>query len=320
MTDLFYGGELDSVKPSDANCFEFVAGDTYDSDRARTGIIIFDETGYAESPTFAAQTEVWFHWRSYLAQQASTMSCPVIAVVGGASEMVRLLYTYTTSPLMSVQWNNAGTWTTLATATGINFGVLQTFDLYVNKTTGVIKFYSSGSLAVDTSATLSGFSDITKCRWYGASSTNEQYISELCASTASTIGMAIFTIHPTGNGANTAWTGAYTEVDEIPYSDADGISTTSANDIETFTGPSPSLGNYVVRGVGVDARAKVGATGPTQLQLVTRVNGSNYFSSTKTLGSGYAPVVNVWETNPDTTAVWEAADALALEFGVKAIA
>jgi ketosteroid isomerase-like protein len=327
MTDLVYGGEIGSVVPSDGNVYEETAptqSGTFDSTRARCGIMIYAANSYAESPTFAAQDDIWFHFRRWCEEGPSSHN--VIIASAGVTDYFRILeVTSGANTTTTLQAYVAAVWTTLGSATtAIAAETLQTYDLHIDIANDVCTLYSSGTPVITNSAVvnLAGLGSITKCRWHGCGNPGSRtcMLSEIVISTTTTIGCAVFTQAPTAAGTNTAWTGTYTEVDEIVYSDADSVSTTTNDAIETYTGAALTLGNYVVRGIGVAARGKEGATGPTQIQLAIRTNATNYFSSTQAMDFGYGAHVAVWETSPATAAAWTTANASAAEFGMKAIA
>jgi hypothetical protein len=137
----------------------------------------------------------------------------------------------------------------------------------------------------------------------------------------STIGFVLGTCVPSGAGSTSAWTGAYTDIDEAVTSDADFISSGTANQVSTFAQTAiPTLTGYVVRAVCVSARAKRGSSGPQNIRMALRSAGTNYFSGSDiSLGLGYAPVQTIWATDPATSAAWVNTAISSLEPGVKSI-
>jgi len=124
-----------------------------------------------------------------------------------------------------------------------------------------------------------------------------------------------------GNGAETAWAGDYTNVDETGRNDADIIHSNTDGAVETFTkGALNTLYNtYAVKGVGVMARAMRGTTGPQNIQLVARSGSTNGFSANKALAVKWDQYRELFATNPATAAAWTFSEADAAQVGVKAV-
>jgi hypothetical protein len=104
------------------------------------------------------------------------------------------------------------------------------------------------------------------------------------------------------------------------YSDLDFINSGTANQVSTFAINAPTLTGYVVQAVAVTARANRGSGGPQNLKLVLRSAGTDYLGSTKSLDVGYGAFVEIWETDPATSAAWVNTAISTLQPGVKSIA
>ena len=118
-------------------------------------------------------------------------------------------------------------------------------------------------------------------------------------------GASLTTIPITGNGLTDNWTGPFTNINEIVYNDSTFI----------YSGTAAQISNYLqatvvsdpVAAVVVTARAKTSSGAPQNLQLDINVGATDYFSSSFLQTAGYGASVNVWETNPATSAPWTAA-------------
>lgn len=322
MTDLWLGGEIGSVVPSSASVIEVEAAGYYDPDVSRCAIQVGSHVSYAESDSWTGQSAIWAHWRPWF-ENGLGNSVSVFEMFASGTAQVRLLYTEVDFIInIDLQYNSGGTWTTVG-STGfiLPYGVLLTLDVNLNIATDTLALYSSGTLIASNTGALdlSGLSNITKFRWYG---TNffPQYISQLMAATTSTIGVEIDTRYPNGAGATASWTGAYVDVDEPVYGDADALSSSAADQVSTFTHTGPSLTGKVIRAVGVAMRGKLGASGPTGLKSVLRISGTDYpHATTKTLAVGYGAHVNLSEVSPATAVAFTVAEVAAMEVGLKSI-
>jgi hypothetical protein len=214
---------------------------------------------------------------------------------------------------------------TAGSAFSLDMTSVQTIDLNAvcNTASGSLTLYVAGSSRVASGTIdLSAITALNKARFYGATISTigfASYVSQVIMASEPTVGMRLMTLYPSGNGANTAWTGEYTAVDENAYSDADFIYSSTNGQRETYAMTAVgSLTGYAIRAVCVAARAKRGASGPANLQVTVRTASTDYDSSSLALDLGYTANQNIWETNPNTTLTWTAADAAAIQAGVEA--
>jgi len=327
MTIYWAGGEIGAVIPSTSGPLEVAAAsvDRYDTAFARCYINASGggssnpDNVYLETPAWASQTVLWHHaYNDGLA--ASVVDAVVWELFDGAGTAVIRLKHIASGDLLNLEYLNASAVWTVAGSVS-NFPDAGGYlDLYHSISSGgVLALYAGGTQNIyATGLPLSHITGIVKSRF--RSGWTYCAWSDMIVASISTIGWRLVPLPISGAGATSGWTGAYTTVDEIPYSDADFISSSAANDISTFATTAPSFTGYRVRGVVVTARSKCGAAGPQNLQLALRVAAVNYFSATKAQTTGYGASVNVWETNPATTLAWDSAAMPAIEPGVKSIA
>ncbi len=224
-----------------------------------------------------------------------------------------------------MQYWSGSAWTNIGSAVSVTTnGIRQRYDIYITgggTGSGTAELYISGTLRANGTADFTAVTNLIKFRGYGLNTVAEARSCNLIVADEPTIGMKLMTIYASGAGSDSAWSsGTWASVDEVATSDVDFISSASANQVHTFAGTAISaFTGYTVRAVAVTARAKRDATGPQNLQLVVRVSGTNYFSSTKALTVGYGAIFNVWETSPATSVAWTVAEMSGLQFGVKSI-
>jgi hypothetical protein len=181
--------------------------------------------------------------------------------------------------------------------------------------------------ALDTTNGLQNVQSVGFGAWTGSNAINA--IDDLVVDSASWIGNTRITaIAPTGAGATTGWTpsaGAnYTTVDEKPASDADYISTNTANAIDTYVMGNPTSSVGSIKSVIVQSRNwRTGNGAVGMLKHVVRPVSTDRVGATVN-GGAYIPISatafqTIWETNPDDAAAWEIADVEGMEAGVKAV-
>lgn len=330
MTTLFMGGEMGAFIPSDSSAIEgtgTLSSGSYDSAFARCWVGGYGSASYIESAAFTETADIWIHFEiaQHSPTSSSTLRTVCTMVNGSGTEVFRLQsdnpFGGATATYQLQYWNGAA-WTNLGSSFTATFH-LQVIDIHLvaNSVSGSGTVYFSGTQRSTGSADLSSIAGVAQFRGYGKTVGigAQTGFSQVICSTTSTIGGRLFTVPVTGAGSDSAWTGTYANIDEVTYSDADFINSASANQVSTFAVTAPTLTGYVVQAVAVTARAKKGAAGPANLQLALRSSGTNYFSSSKALDAGYKAFVNIWDTDPATSAAWVNSAVSTLQPGVKSI-
>jgi len=325
MTILFQGGELGAFVPSDGSVNESTLASYGSFDPAFARCFIGTTGGgsacYAESAEFTETAETYTHFEvTGPLGSSSTM----VSFLDASNVVIATMTATASSPYtswtLSMEYRNGGG---VMTAIGTPFIMPKTrapHDIYIFcDAAGGMKHYVSGTLRNSGSADLSHLDGVAKIRLHAG--TFERHWSQVIVADEPTIGMRLFTMYPSGAGATSQFTGSYTAVDEIAYSDSDYIFSDTNGDVSVFAGTLVgALTGYTIRSVGVSARAKCGAGGPQNLRLVIRSGSTNYPNGSDIpLDVGYTANQVVWETDPDTTLDWTSVGASAIQFGVKAI-
>lgn len=316
MTITFMGNEMASFTPSDSTVLESAGtlnGYTpYESGFQRCAVQNTDINSivsYFETAPLGSMTSAWIHFRFMNLGAGGGEQKTIYVKNAGGTEVFKIVeYSNGVSNFWKAYYWDGAAWQ--VGGSDFTFTVGAPNDIDIQLTASTYAIYVAGTLRD------SGVANIATIETVGfiyAKTT----ISGVIIATEPTIGWLLACYAPDGNGANTAWTGDYTLVDEVVYDDADVISSGSVDQVETYTKAGLDFTGYAVRAVGVAARARRGASGPANLQGVLRVSGADYPSSSKLLTTGYTPNVYIWETNPATAAAWSAAAVPALEFGLK---
>jgi hypothetical protein len=329
VTWYFLGNELASFDPSDTNVTEATAGNPpqYDSAFVRGYIACPSETAYAQTPQFSALTTCWTHVHIGVENYSGTSAGHKFMawLNGSGTEVVRLTHTkgLGAAEAITIDYWNGSAWVTADTET-MSMTTIQHLDIKIvcNSASGVLEVYNNGTLRLSAAPDLSTIASIRRMRVYGTSVAGigfDTYFSQVGIRDVSTIGCRFMTRYPSGAGATSSWTGAYTDIDELVNSDADFILSSTNDQISTFAQTGPTITGYTVSAVGVYVRAKRGSSGPANIRPVLRVSGTDYDSgSNQSLTEGYTAVGTIWETNPATTAAWLNTAIDALQPGVRA--
>lgn len=192
---------------------------------------------------------------------------------------------------------------------------------------GIFEVYLNGSLAIDLGTALSGDTKRTTASTidridFGAISPATTTYSGFILADEDTRPMRLLQLLPTGNGADTSWTGDYTAVDETGFSDADLITSSTVGQHETFTYPDISAGfvSHNIETVCLSGRAQASGS-PGTIEGVARVSSTDYTVAPDiAAGASYGPWQAYYDLNPATGNPWTVSEVNAAEFGVRAAA
>ena len=225
-----------------------------------------------------------------------------------------------------VNYWNGSAWTAVSGETfSLDNGILYRLDWHVKiaNAGGVIEFYINGALvttgSIDDTRITDTVTGIDKVRFgIFASSPNLCYWSAMLFADEDTRAMFMAQRLPTGNGANTAWTGAFGDVDEPGITDTDFISSTTAGAKETFTHaalPAAWATGFSVEAVAVSYRVSAGQNSGVVVKDLQRIGGTDYVGTSLGNNAQITPVQKVYNQSPATSADWTMSEA-ASEFGV----
>lgn len=324
------------VVGGEADCFYPVTGQTYNTSTTAGTYVSNASRGAMKVEQAVSELELNFsanvstaYIHMYLHQE----------VVAGAVDDWIQIKQLDGDPAFRIGLNADGTWDfdKYSGAGWVNLGTTSSavvsagaaaIDLYINvhASTGEFRVFKDGTeIGTFTGDTSIDNSTFGRIHFKGQTGTaNELHVSQVIASSESTIGWVLVTLSPDGNGANTSWTGSYTDIDEFALNTADYIEAIATNLVETSTlsNINAAYSTYNVKAVGVAMRASNDSGSViSDLQACVRVSSLNYFSPNLGLpkdGSDYS-LQYIWETNPNTSAAWSQAAVNALEAGVKSV-
>lgn len=329
MAVLFAGTELEAFVRSDTSTIEMNNG--YDSAYVRSGIRIGYATSggdaltkYMDTASFAATSNFWIHFECYATSDNWGSGRKILECYNASGTALFRVVGNAASSLRGEYWDGSA-WTVVGTAGSVPANARNTYDIQVKGgSSGTFKCYvnTGASPAASGDASMTLVADITKIRFWNSVSEGAYacYLSQVIVADEPTLFYKLMSRPPAADGANTAWLGGYGDVSEYTVDDNAYISSSTADEVETFTHSSMSLSG-TVKAVVATARATYVSGGPTKMQACIRKSGTNYFGSTITLSTGFEPYVAVFNTDPATSTTWTLTDAAATstEFGFKSI-
>lgn len=274
------------------------------------------------SPVFGSLTEFWGHFEQRCGNQDANVPFYILYDDTGANK-IRLMTSGNSATVYIQTWNGTA-WVTQATsASAASINALHQVDCHVtiDGASSLVEIYINKVLAVAWTGTLSG--NIGQIGHINTDNGAAYGFSQSIVADEPTLWFKYRLTLPTANSAtNTAFTGDYTAVDEAILSDADFITSGTANQVETYTAAARAFTGYTVKAVILNYRALRDTTGPQNIQGALRIGGTNYFTANRSLTLAYSNFREYYPTNPATGIDWTpggAGDAT-LEFGVKSIA
>ena len=319
ITKYFIGGELEAfVQGSHASTTWTTSGGYYDSDFARGAVYLntHNSFGYILMPLTAPQTTCWVSFQALYSSNAFTTVhyWSFFNNVGG--ELLRVIQIGGTpaQPSMQFQYWSGAAWTAIGSGMVVPANARHKWDIQylAAGSGGILRCYVDGllmgSLTGNTSfISPAALSEVHLYTTDGGGVDGTVAISEAQVLDVSTLGRRLATLGETANGINTAWTGAYTDINEVgTFNDSNFIQSGTANQVSTFVTSdlSATAQTYNVSGLVIAGRALNGAVGPQNLNGACVIGGTTYITTNNVAGPFGLPTVfgYVWADFPNNPA------------------
>ncbi|ESZ68172.1 hypothetical protein X727_23110 [Mesorhizobium sp. L103C119B0] len=301
---------------------------------AKEGVNITNTNSFGRINFAAAQSDFWlqFHvWGDHLgiaAGASDTNQLFALKDTEVGTVLFQLDYDTAASDVAIEYWNGSAFVEVGVIASPFLDSTLYKIDVHckMDNTVGVFNIYINDALiwtytgdTIFTAATSIGTLEL-RTPWI---STQNTVFSGIILADEDTRAMVFHQGQATANGANTAWTGVYTDVTKLDRSDSTFISSGSASDVETYVmdDVNAALAAYTPRAVVIATRVRRGGTGPQNIKGVVRQSGVDFPTANMPAPTGaYDARQAVMAVNPATSADWSVAEINAAEFGVKSAA
>lgn len=252
---------------------------------------------------------------------------------------IQLVTTAGTSGASAPNWNQSGGTTTDGSAIWQDTGYfirelaieagnsiayptdfLYKFDMQVAAygATAIVNVWLDGIpvIAFSGDATVPGLTSLDQVAFCGAGGFVAT-ISEVIVADADTRTFSLVTLAPAGAGTTHAWTGAYTDVNEVTINDATAVYTNTAAQTEEFTLTQLPAGTFTVEGVKLIARAAETAGATADKVAVGVLSESTVEAGTpQALTTAWVALESLLPTNPVTSAAWTQTDVNALQISL----
>ena len=307
---------------------------TIDLDQAWPGgtgtVLHYQET--QATPAYDGGGVFWLHMSTYWNQIRDLTT--VIAIADGNNDRIySFTLTITTTTIQFKFWQyadgNAGTEIgTIDFIHWFEFDTTEDLDIKIDPNTDTVEVYRSGDLQ-GTLTSSDGIDLNTRTpgtlieRVVLRENIDTSLSQIILTEDEPTLYWKVRTLDPTGAGANSDWTGAYTDVDDVNL-DTDSYNRIDSAGTQTYAFFDVSSGiqtDMEVAAIMASVLAK-GQTGAavTSITNVTRIGGVNYDmgSALNVEGGQYETTCDVLlTTSPATASAWTFAEINAAEFGFK---
>jgi hypothetical protein len=224
------------------------------------------------------------------------------------------------------QWNSgtgaSPVWTSVGSSVPAADNEKVNYDISITLgSPHTFNVYKANSLISSGSFTQASLTSLDRVRFGSSHSSSGGFVGTgisqiLCTEGIPTVGAIVPTVKATGAGANTGWSGAFSDVNEIGINDTTTQAAVSAGLKSTHAmGDITVPAGFEIRSVFNWTRAKNDGTAPNNLKSVIRQGGVDYSSGdVANIGLGYGPVGARYDTAPDSSN-WTQAIFNAIEAG-----
>lgn len=281
--------------------------------------------GMSKSTTFSAVTSCWLSVIASMYARTYNNQYYVGLGKSGTNKGLFLGIGATDSKLSLMKYDGT---TVTVLDTDSDFTLLNTdykLDMHVSSygASATVKVYRDGveviSYTGDVSVT--GVTNLDSVFFYGTS-VDIWYLSEFIVADEDTRLMSLKTLAPNSGGDANSWAGAYTDVDEITYSDVDVLNTDTNNNETQMNLTGMPTGSYDIEAVKLVARAsKTSDATPAKCALGIKSGGTIDNDSGHSLTSEqYNTYERLMATNPVTSSAFTSGEIDALQYNLKALA
>jgi hypothetical protein len=336
---LFAGGRLDSLVTVAGSPTEGTSSSQRDTAFAdavticgSTAVFVAapfftDSGGVLSATTVVSGETLWVHFEMY--NLGTNFSTGAVVTIYDSSGFPWFRIVSASGGVMQPQYNsNTGaspTWTAVGDSLTIRGQTKFVWDLKLTLGSPHSFEWSLGSVKQSYGTfTQASFANAASARFSSTGGTSGTAFSQILATRdITTIGARVKYCRATAAGANTGWSGAYTDVNEAVGADGTLQSAASAGLKSTHAmGDVTMPGNAnKFRSLFHWLRANNNGASPQNIKSVLRSSGVDYSTGDLSgIGTTLAAVGARYNQNPATTADWVASDWNAMEAGYEAAA
>jgi hypothetical protein len=318
MGIILAGGELDVFNAVNANTIETTAGGTFGAG-ARCSIKMGNGnfglgSGFA-SEVFTAINQFWLHFEMSI-ESGAVAAQEFLYFTNAANQVVfKAVHLNAVNQLQFQYWDGSA-FVNIGPIWGF-FGLntVYKFNLELDLIAGTFNFYNNAVLVASGSGITASARNPVKFNLCNLGLGGfSAYASKIFMDTEDTRNSDLITCAANGDGFNTAWTGTYTDINEIAVNDATFISSNTTGQKETFTIATPSIGINNIKAVVLGCRSNRSGAGPQNIEPVLRLSGTDYIGSVFATDANINSQSIVIGVNPATGNLWQNSEVTSANF------
>jgi hypothetical protein len=328
MTVYFQGAEVEDFITA-GTVFNLTTAGHFTTANARCAMGMTmgsaEDTHYLQAVMSATATSAWFHMKiRWDALPALASSKHAFKLYSGSTLLLTVQFGGTQCRMNKY----TGSFTVLLTsaASSLAEDTLYTMDIQVVMgNPGTFRLYLNGTVILaDTTLDLTwgGVTSFDRIRLQSAYTTEggswRNSFGEVFIADFNTINSRLVTIVPNGAGTYSAWTGAYTAVDDITASlDYMSSGTVDQRASFGFSDASALAAGERIECVKATALAQRDAAGPQKLNIFSTISSTDYDTTDQTLTVAPVAVYKMWDNSPATSTYWTLSELNDAEFGFR---
>lgn len=322
MSVLFASSYAGSLKPFGGPIATIASGIEATYTDAGMDVAGSNSVFQVQTPDFPVElTEGWVHCYMSVGSTTSYKAGNFFGLYNSVRNGWDIVAVINSSDQVNFQYWNGTTMASVGTATSLGSTGAYPYDLYFKKdgSNGIISIYRDGSLILSVTGLDLSHIAVNAARWRAMNSyLANAVLSQLLVAEESTVGAKVYTPDLSTGNSNTFVSGSVSDVSVDAIRIPNTFMTADTNDQTATFAVEDISTSLEVAAVCINTRAKKGATGPANLEMVARVGSTNYFSDPKALTVGMDPVNHVFDVNPATGLAWTVSILNSSEFGVRA--
>lgn len=191
-----------------------------------------------------------------------------------------------------------------------NYGASGTVTVWIDLNQ-VLTF--TGNIAV------AGTSGLDQIGISNTQSNGQQYsVSEVIAADEDTRALVLVTLAPNALGTTDAWTGTFTDINEVTLSDATVNTVNTVGQLQQYALSDLPAGNFAVKAVVISARATAPAgSASNSVQLGVQTGSGTDVGAAQAPGTGLVTLSRIMATDPTTGSQWLPATVNAMQLVMK---
>lgn len=322
MARFYAGNKLASFYRTNTAIVEGTTAGHFDNTCVANSIdLLAGSAEYIQTLPFidAASTTTLWH-KGHFWNPGLGVSVPLIQFLNAGGTVIARLQTNGSGVPQFQYWNGSAYVDLGATLPLTNFTLSQIDIKLTCGAGGTIDIFKAGTNIVSASGMNAAVDSITAVRLFSASGLGSQGSwSHIIGQDADTRNFKMLQAAINGNGADTAGTGAYTDVNETPLNEGTAIVLPAVGNAKSFTKAALTVPNgFSIDSAWCNGRARVSGGVVTDGKLGFRSSGADYVSAGKVFSGAYEPRGHYTTTDPATSAAWTETSYNAAEVLAKA--